>query len=141
VAVSKHEQGGGLMRVNEIATKQVIGVAADDSLRAAGKHLADDEIGALIVFDSIGEAGILSERDLTRAVADGVDLDETSVEEYMTESPVHLDERASVDEAIRAMTEYGIRHVPVSRGGAVIGMISARDILAVISRLGVPLSQ
>ena len=129
------------MRINEIATKQVIGVAADDSLRAAGKHLADDEIGALLVFDSTGEAGIFSERDLTRAVADGVDLDETGVEEYMTESPIHLDERASVDEAIRAMTEYGIRHVPMSRAGAVIGMISARDILAVVSRLGVPLGR
>jgi signal-transduction protein with cAMP-binding, CBS, and nucleotidyltransferase domain len=127
------------MRINEIATKQVIGVASDDSLRAAGKHLADDEIGALIVFDSTGEAGILSERDLTRAVADGVDLDDTRVEEYMTESPVHLDEKASLDEAIRAMTEFGIRHVAVSRGGAVIGMISARDVLAAVNRMDVPL--
>lgn len=129
------------MRINEIATRQVIGVAADDSLRAAAKHLADDEIGALIVFDSTGEAGIFSERDLTRAVADGVDLDDTGVEEYMTESPVHLDEKASIDEAIRAMTEHAIRHVPVSRGDAVIGMISARDILAVVSRVGVPLGR
>ena len=129
------------MRVMEISAKQVIGVAADDSLRAAAKHLADDEIGALIVFDSTGEAGIFSERDLTRAVADGVDLDETGVEEYMTESPVQLDERATIVQAIRAMTEQGFRHLPVSREGAVIGMISARDILAAIDNVDVGLAQ
>ena len=129
------------MRVMEISAKQVIGVAADDSLRAAAKHLADDEIGALIVFDSTGEAGIFSERDLTRAVADGADLDETGVEEYMTESPVQLDERATIVQAIRAMTEHGIRHLAVSREGAVIGMISARDILAAIGNVDVGLAQ
>jgi CBS domain-containing protein len=120
------------MKIAELKPRSAISVTEGDSLRFAAKHLADDEIGVLIVFDARGPAGIFSERDLVRAVADGADLDDEPVDEYMTKAPVSVDENSGLGDAIAKMNEFGVRHLLVLEEKEVVGVISVRDILALL---------
>jgi CBS domain-containing protein len=120
------------MRVNDLKPRSPVTVERGENLRAASKRLADDEVGALLVFTASGAVGVFSERDLTRAVADGANLDEEPVEQYMTEAPLTVGKDSAVGEAIAKMNEYGVRHLAVVENGDVVGMISIRDIVALL---------
>jgi CBS domain-containing protein len=118
------------MRICDMNPRGAITVERGETLRGASKRLADDDIGALIVFNTNGLAGIFSERDLARAVADGADLDEEQVEDFMTESPVTVDHYCAIGAAISYMNEHAVRHLVVVDEGDVVGMISIRDLVA-----------
>jgi CBS domain-containing protein len=118
------------MRISELESKHVVGISPGDTLNGAAKYLADDEIGALVVFRGSRPIGLFSERDLVRAVADDADLGETEVKEYMTQSPITVKEDASVGEAVAKMNDFGVRHVLVMNGREAAGMVSMRDIVA-----------
>jgi CBS domain-containing protein len=120
------------MRVSDLKPRSIIDVSPEDSLREAARHLADDDIGCLAVFDAHGPAGVLSERDLARAVADDADLDETPVEEYMTAAPVRVSADSGLGDAIAKLNEHGVRHLLVDEQGDITGMISIRDIMAIL---------
>jgi predicted transcriptional regulator len=120
------------MRVTDLKPRSIIEVAREDSLREAARHLADDDIGALAIFDATGAAGILSERDLARAVADEVDLDKTPVEDYMTSAPVRVAADSALGDAIAKINEFGVRHLLVDDDGDITGMISVRDVMALL---------
>jgi predicted transcriptional regulator len=120
-------------KIKDLSTNGAITIDRSESLMRAAKLLADDDIGSLIVFDVSGCVGIFSERDLARAVADEVDLDDTSVEDYMTESPVEVEREAGVGDAIGKMNEYGVRHLVVTdHGHDIVGVISMRDIFQLL---------
>ena len=126
------------MKIRDLKPRDAIGVDASETLRNAAKHLADDDIGVLVVWSARGAVGVFSERDLTRAIADDVGLDDGRVDEYMTESPVAVDLDANLDEAIAKMNEYGMRHVVVSDGSDICGVLSMRDVVAAFETLPVP---
>ncbi|HYN36796.1 MAG TPA: CBS domain-containing protein [Actinomycetota bacterium] len=120
------------MRIKDLKPRGAITVARGETLRAAAKHLADDDIGALVVFNASGAVGIFSERDLARAVADGADLDEEQVEEYMTQSPLTVENDSGIGAAIAKMNDFGVRHLVVVEERDVVGMISMRDLIGLL---------
>ena len=120
------------MRIRDLKPRDPIGVSASESLRGAAKYLADDEIGILVVWGARGAVGVFSERDLARAIADGVDLDITPVDEYMTESPVVVKLDDPLGEAISKMNEFGMRHVVVVDDSMVCGVSSMRDVIGLL---------
>jgi CBS domain-containing protein len=82
------------------------------------------------VIDEGRLTGILTERDLARAVADGADPRVSVVADYMSAEPIVVDADATVAEASRVMIDAGIRHLPVLDHGRMVGVMSMRDILA-----------
>ncbi|HEX6207279.1 MAG TPA: CBS domain-containing protein, partial [Actinomycetota bacterium] len=96
---------------------------------AAGR-MQYQEIGSLAVLEHGKLVGILTERDLARALADGVDPAETPVGAYMTEEPVTVTPEADAASVAATMLDLGVRHIPVMEGGQVIGMVSSRDLLS-----------
>jgi CBS domain-containing protein len=74
--------------------------------------------------------GILTERDVARALADGVDPVETVVGEYMTRDPITVTPGTDAADAAVTMLELGVRHLPVTEAGTVVGMLSSRDLLS-----------
>jgi len=120
------------MRIEELKPREAITVEPSESLLEAAKHLADDDIGALIVFSSRGPVGVFSERDLARAVADEVDVTFAQVGDYMTESPITVDLRSGLGDAIAKMNDFGVRHVVVTDENDVVGMVSMRDLVALL---------
>jgi CBS domain-containing protein len=121
------------MRVADVCAHVLVNVDKGVSLREAAVELTGNEVGVLAAEDSHGVRGIISERDLARAVADNADLDLVQVREYMTESPVTVDQDAPVEEAIGLMHRFGVRHVIVARNGEPSGLISARDVLKMLA--------
>jgi CBS domain-containing protein len=121
------------MKVADVSAHTLVRVDKSVSLREAAVELRDNEVGVLVAEDSHGVSGIFSERDLARAVADDADLDVVQVREYMTESPLTVDQDAPVEEAIGLMHRFGFRHVVVSENDEPCGLISARDVLRMLA--------
>ncbi len=117
------------MKLEAIYRPDVISVDMRDSVSDAASRMQFDEVSSVVVFDGDGFVGILTERDVVRAVADGVNLDETAVAGYMTERPFVATPEMDSAEAVARMVDLGVRHLPVVSEGRVVGMISARDLL------------
>ena len=111
---------------------EIIGIAGDASLSEAACLLAGKRIGAVIVRAANGNlAGILSERDVVRAVAEeSVAALARPVSAYMTRAVATCTEADSVDDLMEMMTRGRFRHVPVLDGGdRLIGIISIGDVV------------
>ena len=115
--------------VDDIYRPGAITAGADDSLEQIVARLQDKDISALVVLDGYRLAGIITERDIVRAVADQCDLAACTVGEYMTMQPATVALETPLAEVARRMLGYGVRHLPVLVAGDVIGMVSARDLL------------
>lgn len=73
--------------------------------------------------------GLATERDMTRSVADGIDPKTTPVIEYMASVLVTVEVSESREAVTQVMLDLNVRHLPVTQGGRVVGIISARDLL------------
>jgi len=87
-------------------------------------------IGAVPVLREGRLAGIFSERDLmTRVVAEGRDPQTTRIEEVMTENPLTVSPTESVENCMALMRRHGFRHLLISEGDRLLGVVSLRDVL------------
>jgi CBS domain-containing protein len=113
-------KGGGVATIEPTA-----------SLATAAEMLAERRIGALVVMDSANRlAGILSERDIVRALAErgAAALDER-LDQAMTRSIVTCTEAMTVSEVMKRMTAGKFRHVPVVEFGRLVGIVSIGDVV------------
>jgi len=112
-------------------------VEGDDRLADAAERMQNEQVGSVVVTVGDRFVGILTERDLTRAIADGADPRDATAADYMTAAPaaVHLD--ADIHEVASTMFEFECRHLPVlsEDDSQVIGMVSIRDLLGTAIRL------
>ena len=111
-------------------SRDLLTVAPDDRLREAARRMAARGVGAVIVFDSERLVGILTERDLLKAVARGYDED-ARVRDWMTRHPETIDVSDSTDHAAALMIHGGFRHLPVMEEGRIAGIVSIRDLMRV----------
>jgi CBS domain-containing protein len=116
---------------------EVVTIAADATVSQAVASLRDHNIGAIVVTTEPeqGIAGIISERDVVRALAvDGSRTLNRPVRDLMTTEVTTCGLRATVDEVMTLMTNRRIRHVPVVDDGSLAGMVSIGDVVK--SRIG-----
>lgn len=106
-----------------------------DTLADVAKRMRRDRVGAVAVMEGGRLAGIVTERDLMRTVADGLDPGRTIASERMTPDPRTIAHDELATNAAEVMIELGVRHLPVVDDDGVVGVISARDLL----RLGRPI--
>lgn len=107
-----------------------IEVNPDDTLVRVAELMAEDSIGLVVVRGSGPLAGVVSERDIVTAVAEGVDLDADRAGDLMTLQTTSIAADRPTSEAARMMIDGGVRHLPVTKGERVIGVLSMRDVLA-----------
>jgi CBS domain-containing protein len=109
---------------------QVLTVGPGHTLREASKAMMARRVGAAVVIDPEGEgAGILTERDVLIALADGADPDVELVQSHLTSDIVYAAPVWSLEQAAEAMLRGGFRHLVVLDEGEVAGILSVRDIL------------
>lgn len=101
------------------------------SVFQAIEMMALKEVGALTVVNDTGElVGIISERDYARKVIlNGRSSHDTKVSEIMTRDVIYVDEDAKVEECMALMTAKKVRHLPVLRDEALVGIISLGDLV------------
>ncbi len=111
--------------------RDVVTIASDATLSEAARLLARRRIGALIVRDrESGLAGILSERDIVRAVAEhSVAALGQTVDQHMTRAICTCSELDSVDELMEMMTHGRFRHLPVVEEDRLCGIVSIGDVV------------
>ena len=112
--------------------REVVALSNDATLSEAARLLARKRIGALVVRDRNGSlAGILSERDVVRAVAEeSVSALARPVSAYMTREVATCTELDTVQELMEMMTQGRFRHVPVLDGnGQMCGLVSIGDVV------------
>jgi len=106
---------------------------AGAGVREAARIMAERRIAAVLVTEGRRLVGIFTERDLTtRVVAAGRDPDATRLGEVMTADPDTLDPDATAGAALALMERHRYRHLPVVRGDEVVGIVSIRDLFAVV---------
>jgi signal-transduction protein with cAMP-binding, CBS, and nucleotidyltransferase domain len=112
---------------------QVYGIGPNDMVYDAISMMAEREIGALVVFEHGKAVGIISERDYTRNV---ILKDKSSkqipVSEIMTSDLITVTPQDHIDECVALMKEHHIRHLPVTDQGAIVGVLSLRDLFSKI---------
>ena len=116
--------------VIKLISRSPVFVWLDATLREAAGILTAESIGALLVHGPHGPAGVLSERDIVAALAEGAHADRDRVRDFMTPDIASVAPSASILEARQCMLENEIRHVAVVEHGKTIGLISMRDVLA-----------
>lgn len=122
------------MQIADILGPKGIGVVAllpDTTISGAALLLSEQSIGVAVVIDTeLGMVGILSERDITRGLAEfGEEVVAMSVDRLMTRGVVSCDPDCSVEDALTLMRENRIRHLPVLENGTdLIAMVSIRDL-------------
>jgi CBS domain-containing protein len=119
------------MKVSDLQQHEVFTAQAEESLDVAADRMSWHQVGALPVFEGQHLAGIITERDLTAALAEGADPVATPVSDYMTPAPEVLGPDSEFADAAHLMLELGVRHLPIMRGGRLIGVLSMRDLLGV----------
>src|SRR5919108_4174791 len=124
---SKRAMLAEMSSLGEVMTREIVAVAPEDTLGESAERMADGGVGSAVVLDHGRLIGILTERDLLRAVAGRVHTSEARVREWMTGDPITALESTSVDEAMRTMLEQGFRHLPVVEGGRTVGVVSLRE--------------
>jgi CBS domain-containing protein len=114
--------------IGDLMTRDVLTVAPEDTLGEAAAKMTERGVGAVVVSDFGRMIGILSERDIMRAVADRIHSSEARVREWMTADPITATQDTPIEEAGRTMLEHGFRHLPVVDGERAVGIVSIRDI-------------
>ena len=117
------------MPVRPLVAEDVARVGADADLLAVARALAEAEVGALIVGDGDVVKGVVSERDLVRAMAAGREPAATRAIDVAQTNLVWCDAGASVGEVAEEMMEQYVRHVLVEEDSELVGIVSARDLL------------
>ena len=110
-------------------TSEVLTVAPEDTVGEAAEKMVARGVGSVLVSDYGRLIGILTERDLLRAVADRIHSSEARVREWMTREPITVTPDTPAEDAARTMLEHGFRHLPVVDGEQTIGIVSLRDVL------------
>jgi CBS domain-containing protein len=123
------------MKVRDVPPGRLLSVDPQTSLAQVAKKMRVEDADSVAVMSGGRLLGIITERDLVKAIADGIDPQQTQADIVMTADPatVAADEEVAVV-AVKMMT-LGVRHLPVvDSEGSPVGLISARDLVAVLER-------
>jgi CBS domain-containing protein len=111
-------------------SRNLLSVEPGLALVEAAKRMNDRGVGAVIVVEGERLVGILTERDMLHAVAQGYPED-AMVSDWMTSHPETIESSDSTEHAAALMIHGGFRHLPVLDEGGLAGILSIRDVMRV----------
>jgi CBS domain-containing protein len=117
--------------VGDVMAEVKVRADPGDDLRSLAVALRAARTGLGIV--EVAGGGVITERDVLRAIADGADLDAARVGDWMTPEPVAVERATPLDEACDIMIERGVRHLLVREGDLLVGVLNMRDVVGVLS--------
>lgn len=124
--------------IREVMRTDFVSAAPEDTLGETAEKMVDRGVGAAAVRDYGRLIGIITERDLMKAIAGRVHTSEARVREWMTAEPITASPDLDVDEAATIMVENNFRHLPVCEGEQIVGMLSLRRAVAAQLSVDIP---
>jgi CBS domain-containing protein len=115
--------------IGEMMAREILSVAPEDTIGEAAQKMVERGVGSAVVSDFGRLIGILTERDLMKAIAARTHSSETRVREWMTPDPITTGPETTPEEAARIMLDKGFRHLPVVENERPVGIVSIRDVL------------
>ncbi len=116
--------------VGQIMTRELSVISKTTTIQEAAGQMHDQVIGSLLVKEGEEYSGIITEADIVRAVAEQVNVNQVTVEHVMSRPILTVEKKLSPHYARDVMSSKHIRHLAVTEEGAIVGIISARDLLA-----------
>jgi CBS domain-containing protein len=113
----------------DILKPNFIEVAPEDTLGEVAEKMMSQNVGAVVVKDFGRLIGILTERDMLRAMAARMHTSEARVRQWMTPDPITATPDMPLEDAAKVMLDNGFRHLPVTDGTTVLGVVSLRRVL------------
>jgi CBS domain-containing protein len=119
------------MQVKDAMSKVVLTIGPEHTIREAAELMTRRHVGsAAVVDDALPGPGVITERDILRAVAEGVDPQATQVRDAMTFEARTATESWDLDDAAQMMVTHGFRHLlVVDARGDLCGVLSMRDVV------------
>jgi CBS domain-containing protein len=121
---------GGDASIGAYIVDDVQAITASASVREAASRLAEAGVGLLVVGTKDAVEGVVSERDIVTAVAQGLDLDATKLADIESTTLEWTTPDATVGEVVEEMMETYVRHVLVGENRRLVGIVSMRDVMA-----------
>lgn len=121
---------GGDAPITAFTSDEVLMIEPTATLREAAQLCARASVGFIVVGEPTDVDGVISERDIVRAVAERINVDTTTVAEVESHTLMWTTPDATVGEVAEEMMEEYVRHVLVGEDKRLVGIVSMRDILA-----------
>jgi sulfide:quinone oxidoreductase len=120
--------GQGTATVEDVMSEPLL-VAPEDTIGELAERMTDLDLGSALVTDFGRLIGIITSRDMLRALGCRVHPSEARVRQWMTADPVTVTPQATLEAAKVLMTDHGIHHLPVFDGERAVGMVGLRDVV------------
>ena len=123
------------MKVRDLPPGPLLSVEPETALAEVARRMRTGDSDSVAVMSQGRLVGIITERDLVRAIADGIDPHEVRADVVMTADPATVDADEDVAMVAVKMMRLGIRHLPVvNKAGKPVGLVSARNLVAIMDR-------
>lgn len=117
-----------MIYVKDVMSRRVRTIASSAKLREASKKMSKWGIGSLVIVEGTRPVGIITEGDVSKAVARSLDADRTPVG-FKRKRLLTIGPEARLEEAARTMASAGVKKLPVMEGGKLVGMVTQTDIV------------
>ena len=121
--------------LRDVSVRHLLTVDPNATLRRAAKVMTERGVGCAVVIENEKVAGIVTERDILRAIAEDQVMDDTKVQDVMTREVVSGAPGWDILRAAKAMTDGGFRHLLVMEMDDPVGIVSLRDLLDSMSAI------
>ncbi|MBI4260686.1 MAG: CBS domain-containing protein [Actinobacteria bacterium] len=114
--------------IREVMSEGLVTVEPTATVAEAATVMGERRVGCVLVMDGGALAGIFTERDIVRALAAHFDAAGHPVESWMTRNPITIAPDATTGDGLDLMLTGGFRHLPVTDGDQLVGVVSIRDL-------------
>lgn len=123
------------MKVRDLPPGELLSVEPETTIAEVARDMRKDDSDCVAVMSQGRLVGIITERDLVRAIADGLDPHEARADVVMTADPATVDADEDVAMVAVKMMRLGVRHLPVvNKAGKPVGLVSARNLVAILDQ-------
>jgi CBS domain-containing protein len=123
------------VKVRDLPPGHLLSVDPEATVAEVARRMRTDDADSVAVMSGDRLVGIITERDLVRAIADGLDPQQAKADVVMTADPATVDPDEDVAMVAVKMMRLGVRHLPVvNKAGKAVGLVSARNLVAVLDK-------
>jgi CBS domain-containing protein len=125
------------VKVKDLPPGRLLSVEPGATIAEVARQMRKGDSDSIAVMSEDRLVGIITESDLVRAIADALDPNEAKADVVMTADPATVDDDEDVAMVAVKMTRLGVGHLPVvNKAGKPVGLVSARDLVATLTRSG-----